>query len=228
MSDQALHRTGYAAGHRRSPGALTAAIALNGGAFALILLMPATQYIVDHGPDFVVRSIPLTPDPPEVRPDPVKPKVPMTQPTVTTPPDDIKLYVQPPIVPMGGGSDVIGGTIPNLREIGDTTLLTPPVAPHQPAFVKATQDPRYASAFHPDYPAALRRQGLEGSVTVRVTIDETGRVTACDLVKTTDKAFYEETRDQALRHWRFRPATSDGTPVISEQTLTVTFTLEDL
>ncbi|MEJ1973465.1 MAG: hypothetical protein WDM96_13690 [Lacunisphaera sp.] len=55
MSDLSLHRSGYATNRHRSPGALAAAIAINGGAFALILALPATQYVVDHGPDLVTH-----------------------------------------------------------------------------------------------------------------------------------------------------------------------------
>ncbi len=62
---------------------------------------------------------------------------------------------------------------------------------------------------------------------MRVNIDETGRVTAVELVKATNRAFFEETREQALRFWRFKPATSDGTPIASQQVLTVQFDLED-
>jgi len=42
----------------------------------------------------------------------------------------------------------------------------------------------------------------------------------------TDAAFFEATRTQALRHWRFQPATRDGIPVESWRTMTVKFKLE--
>jgi protein TonB len=219
--------TGRYGRQRRSPGALAAALALNGGAFAIILLMPATQYIREHIADTPTHWVKIDPVPPETKDDVVKPRNP-TQPNHATQPDDTKPFVQDPIVPLTGTGTVIGGTIPNLDTLGGAGTVDPPIVPpHKPVFQPAAQDPRYAKAFHPDYPPALVREGLEGSVTVRVTIDASGRVTACELVRTTNRAFFEETRDQALRYWRFRPATSDGAPVESEQVLTVRFSLED-
>jgi len=220
-------QSGYAAGRKRSPGALAAALALNGGAFAIILLMPATQYLIKEIDIFPTREFPIQPDPKEI--DPVKHQERnKTQPTNPTETPDDTLYTLPPITPLDGTGPAIGGKIPDLGQIGGAGTIDPPyVPPHTAVFVKATQDPRYAKAFHPDYPPSLVREGLEGSVTVRVNIDETGRVTAVELVKATNRAFFEETREQALRFWRFKPATSDGTPIASQQVLTVQFDLED-
>ena len=72
----------------------------------------------------------------------------------------------------------------------------------------------------------MRRDGLEGNVTVRVTIDARGRVTAIELVSASNPIFFEETRRQALRSWRFVPATRDGVAIESSQTMTVRFQLE--
>ncbi|HEY1125202.1 MAG TPA: TonB family protein [Sphingobium sp.] len=217
--------TGYAAGRRRSPSALAAALALNGGAFAVILLMPATQYIIDKGIDTPTHWIDIKPDPAEVKPVQPQERI-KTQPDrPIAKPDDT--FVLPPITPIRGTGQDTDGTIPGIGQLGGVGPVDPPVAKHDPVFVKASQDPRFAKAFHPDYPPSLVREGLEGSVTVRVTIDTTGRVKAIELVKATDRAFYEETREQALRYWRFKPATSDGVPVESQQVLTVQFNLED-
>ena len=62
---------------------------------------------------------------------------------------------------------------------------------------------------------------------MRVTIDERGRVTAVELIKATDPRFFDETRDQALRYWRFDPARRDGVAVVSDQIMTVHFRLEE-
>jgi protein TonB len=216
----------YAAGRKRSPGALAAALTLNGGAFAIILLMPATQYIIEQGERLIITDVPIERDPPQT--DPVKPKEQTkSQPTIPTSKPDDTLFVQKPIIPLGGSGAALGGTTPELGSIGGDTVEPPYITPRNPVFVKATQDPRYAKAFHPDYPPSLVREGLEGSVTVRINIDETGRVTAVELIKATNRAFFEETREQALRFWRFKPATSDGTPIASQQVLTVQFDLED-
>ncbi|MBO9576689.1 MAG: TonB family protein [Sphingobium sp.] len=218
--------TGYAAGRRRSPSALVAALAINGGAFAIILLMPATQYIIDQVGVIHTTNIPIERDPDEVKPVKAQEHS-KTQIDRPIPQHDDTMFVLPPITPLGNTGPTIGDVIPDLGTLGRVGPVDPPIAPHTPVFVKASQDPRYAKAFHPDYPPSLVREGLEGSVTVRVSIDATGRVSAIELIKATNPAFFEETRDQALRYWRFKPATSDGTPVASQQVLTVQFNLED-
>jgi protein TonB len=63
-------------------------------------------------------------------------------------------------------------------------------------------------------------------VRVRVTIGVDGRVRAVEQVSATSAAFYRATERQALRHWRFRPATLDGRPVESRLVLEVIFRLQ--
>jgi periplasmic protein TonB len=67
------------------------------------------------------------------------------------------------------------------------------------------------------------RLEIEGSVTVRVLIGTDGRVRQVQVVRATDPEFAKATERQALRAWRFKPATRDGVPVEDWQTLTVRF-----
>ncbi len=168
---------GYAAGRQRSPATLTAAIALNGSVFALILALPATHYIIDSGPDLVTHWVPINADPPKNRPEPVKREKPLQKPIPV--PDDTRVVTPDQVVTLTGTGPATGGGTIDLGDFAGTGDLTPPAdPPHKAVFRGATRDPRYAGAFRPEYPPAMRRQGLEGSVTVRVTIDENGRVTA--------------------------------------------------
>lgn len=224
-SDRPFSRSRYTARHR-SPGALVAAIALNGGVIALLLTLHANGIIIPSTSPLKVREFPIDPVPPPVDPVTTEKPKPLQRP-VTQKAQDEKPFVRDSLFTEAGGAVVGGKTDPgpvDLRGLGDTLPpLDPPV--HNPVLVGATPDPRYADAFHPAYPAALQRAGLEGSVTVRVTIDERGRVIDVAMVRATNAAFYEETREQALAHWRFRPATRDGVAVRSEQVLTVHFQL---
>ncbi len=67
---------------------------------------------------------------------------------------------------------------------------------------------------------------MTGSVTVVVTIGTDGRVKNVEKVRAASEAFYRATEQQALRHWRFKPATVDGKPVESRKTMTVHFRLD--
>jgi protein TonB len=94
--------------------------------------------------------------------------------------------------------------------------------------VDASIDPRVLAMFQPDYPGAMVRQGMEGKVTVRVTIGADGRVIDVERLSATDEAFWLATQRHALRKWRFRPATRDGVAVSSSKVLTVHFRLADV
>ena len=80
--------------------------------------------------------------------------------------------------------------------------------------------------FQPSYPSRLARQDIEGVAVVRVLIGSDGRVKAVEQVSATDPEFFEATRTQAMRHWRFKPATRDGVAVESWRTMTVRFELK--
>jgi protein TonB len=64
----------------------------------------------------------------------------------------------------------------------------------------------------PEYPADLRAQNVEGTVVLAVSIDEKGEVTTCEVTKSTDKRF-EAAAVEAVRKWKFNPATKNKTPV---------------
>ena len=102
--------------------------------------------------------------------------------------------------------------------------IDPPKA--EPKFVQAGMDPSAMARFQPDYPLSLIRAGVEGSATVRVLIASDGRVKAVELVNASDPAFFEATRKQALRFWRFKAATTDGVATESWRTMTVRFKLQ--
>ncbi len=112
------------------------------------------------------------------------------------------------------------GTAPT----GGSTRLDPPPAP---IFREATRDPRFARDFQPAYPAAREREGIEGRCPVTVTIAPSGRVASVASNGCNDSAFFAATERQALRSWRFSPATRDGVPVESTQDITVTFRMPE-
>lgn len=212
-------RLGYSS--QRSPAALAAAVALNGGILALLVALPASHYLKPPPiPPTVTRFIPLEPVPPPPEPEPVR----QTQSAQPVPQNPV---VEPikveQIVDLGSGPTLTLRDDPPIIERGGTieAVVTPPVA-----IVKAQPDPRYADSFRPPYPPAMQREGLEGTVTLRVTIDTRGRVSAVEEVSATHPAFFEAARRHALRAWRFRPATRNGVAIISEQILTLRFQLE--
>jgi protein TonB len=124
------------------------------------------------------------------------------------------------MVPPAVGTDIGEGAL------GGVGIPDPVPAP-TPVFQQAVRDSRYARAFQPDYPPSAERDGIEGTARVRVHINTVGRVTAVENLGATDERFFAATQRQALRSWRFVPATRDGQPVETTLELTVTFRIPD-
>jgi protein TonB len=195
-----------------------ATIAVHVGLAAAALLIPGNKIIKIIDPPMITTNVPLEADPPPVSPPPPEKTVERQQTiidSIVKTGTDSKIIVTKIDTPSVG---VIGG--------GMTIKETPP--PPEPALTAARPDPRYADSFQPEYPPAMIRQGIEGFVKLRVFLDERGRVSTAELVEATAPGFWETTRRQALKYWRFSPALRDGAPVSSSQVITVRFRLSDL
>jgi len=74
------------------------------------------------------------------------------------------------------------------------------------------QPPQVIEQAAPIYPEALRRAGISGQVLVQFGVDATGAVQNVKAVKS-DHSELEGPATDAVRKFRFRPATKDGQPV---------------
>lgn len=218
---QAGGQSRYGAG-RKSPLGLGGTIAVHALVIGAFLLIPKEVIESVTSKPFIGKNIPLPP------PEPVVEKKtdakienqpqPKQQPTVTDPFIDLPRGDPPVTANKDSGSGMGPVTLP---------YIPPPPPLPDPVLTEASIDPRAMAAFQPDYPGTMIRQGMEGAVTVRVTISPEGRVTAIEKVSATDESFWLATQRHALRKWRFRPATRDGVATASTKTLTVRFTLTD-
>lgn len=207
---------------RRSPLGLGGTIAVHALLVGGFLLLPKEVIdIVRPSPPIETYPVPEDPPPPERTPEPqaetkvARRATPETRrPTAVDP--EILLPGDPVITGGTGGEDWLKPIPP----------YTPP-PPADPVLTDAQIDPRALPQFQPDYPGQMIRQGVEGKVTVRVSITAQGRVSAIERIEASDEAFWQATRRHALRAWRFRPATRDGVAVASVKLLTVRFTLTD-
>ena len=77
----------------------------------------------------------------------------------------------------------------------------------------------------PDYPVSLRREGVEGTVAIKVTIDEDGNVAEC-VVSKSSNAEFEKPALAAVRTWKFKPATKDGAAVKAAIIIPIRFSAE--
>lgn len=78
----------------------------------------------------------------------------------------------------------------------------------------------------PEYPYALRRDGVSGIVAVKVEIDENGAVTNCTVSKSSNAGF-DDAAIRAVKTWKFKPAQKDGAPVKISLVIPIKFNVED-
>ncbi len=122
--------------------------------------------------------------------------------------------------------------------------MTPPIAPEAeappaveperpavqggvyPGVPPGGTDPVVIDRVLPRYPAAARASGVEGTVVVRAIVRRNGRVSNVEIVK--DLPFgVGDAAANAVRRWRFRPATYQGEPIDVYYNVTVNFRLSD-
>ena len=78
----------------------------------------------------------------------------------------------------------------------------------------------------PVYPLLARRLGETGKVVLGVELDETGRVSAAEVLTSSGSHRLDDAAIAAVRTWRCQPAQRDGHAVRSRATQPFNFTLE--
>ena len=184
------------------------------------LQLPETAAGERHGPDrqvFVLRTPPFRQPPPREQrqiPERRSLRVPVPDPT----PDDPEPLAPPreavtPVVLVD--TDLVLGlpeAPPDPRPAGPMRVggdVLPPVKRHAPP---------------PRYPEIARAARIQGTVQLEAVIDATGAVTELRLVKGLPLGLDQAALD-AVRRWRFEPATYNGKPVAVLYNLKIRFRL---
>lgn len=202
-------------------GALGATMALNLGAL-LLLAMPmqgdiAPQALVNppRTPlvEIVERRPPPPPPPALQRPAPTRPVPVATAPNPTAPPVVVDHSTGPLTPPMPNLPAVAGPAVEAATVAGPAT--TAPVAL------------RYVQAPPPPYPRAAIRNGLTGTVWLRVLVDESGGPVAVEVEQGSGHRVLDDAaRRQVLANWRFQPALDGDQPVQAWGRVPIEFSLE--
>jgi len=74
----------------------------------------------------------------------------------------------------------------------------------------------------PDYSQEARKKKLEGVVVLMVVVTSEGKATNIRVIKTPGMGL-DEKAIEAVRKWRFKPATKDGKPVDVQLPIEITF-----
>jgi protein TonB len=162
--------------------------------------IPASEVI------FIPETTEVTePDPivePEIEPSQMTQQVPLDQPMVPQIEEDVVAPASPAAI--------------------NATPITSPPATGAPA-----QQLQAKQRVEPIYPSAARRDGEEGTVRLRVLVDERGRPGEVQVAQSSGFARLDDAAVDAVRRWRFQAAT-DGTSSITAWTqVAISFKLTD-
>jgi len=161
---------------------------------------------------------PVEPRPPVRPPTEIVPLPPVDTPA---PPEDVGIGPDTSSDDFGDGSGRGGGTGlddgdgngEGLGEGGDDgpQLLTP-----------SMERPVLLTKVEPEYPSAPRRARMNGRVVLQAVIGLDGAVESVEVLSSTSPLFDDAARD-AVRRWRYRPASMGGRPVRIYFTVVVEF-----
>ena len=116
------------------------------------------------------------------------------------------------------------------RDSDRGVTITPqnPVTPGIAQPVAATAPLRNAATnTTPPYPILARRLGWEGTVTLRLSVTQAGRVARAEVVTSSGYDALDQTAQSwVVERWTYRPATRDGAPVPGQVLARVQFSLD--
>jgi protein TonB len=80
---------------------------------------------------------------------------------------------------------------------------------------------------NPRYPPAAARDGVEGWVRLRFTIDPSGGVTDVEVIDSNPRRIFDQEARRALLRWKYKPKVVDGKAVSQPgQTVQLDFNLD--
>lgn len=199
--------------------ALSAAISLNLAAlvFALRPLAPQIAQVLQLPKTTVVRVIqppPLPPPPPDIEVKPFHKTAPIAAP-VHVP---VVEHVSPPVV----------DTPPTIEPSHNAQPATPPpVAPPQTTAPGLLSLAYRAAPLH--FPVQAMRMHMQGTVLLRVLVDESGKPVDVVVDQSSGYAMLDKSaREQVLSSWQFQPAVVNGHAVKAWARVPVSFILQDM
>ena len=152
---------------------------------------------------------------PEPKPPQVKPKPPVVQgkPTpkqqlIAKAPARTQQDVAAPVMPVEEPLPVPAETAPQV-----VAAARPAQMPAGPVTLSTELSVSCPEMARPPYPALSRRLGEEGKLTLQVELDESGRVTQTQIIKSSGYSRLDNAAVATVKTWHCRPATRDGQPV---------------
>lgn len=213
------------------------------GLLVVLLMHGAVLYglwsirVIPHPAETVTLFVNLiNPPPPESRPEAIPPPKPASRPIK----QEAARPVEPPHTHLAAEAPVTSPTdaveplpppepVVAAPQSGSPDLLSSSAQPKSTGPVSLAAELRMACPQRtpPPYPPLSRRLGEAGKVVLRVELDETGRVSAAQVVSSSGFDRLDAAALAAVRTWRCRPALRDGQAVRAVAVQPFDFTLEE-
>ena len=189
---------------------------------ALIAVAMSAKMEIDrrHPFDGTMIYVPPSPPPPPPLGTTVKKTV-----TQADEPRPTRVKTETELPPLGGGR-VEGDQAAAGGEValgGNGFPQLPPIATpvrHEARLLTSPSD------LKPPYPELKILSGEEATLKLRLTISDSGRVTAVDPIGAADRVFLDAARRYLIAHWRYQPATEDGRAIASSVLISLRFQLD--
>lgn len=149
-------------------------------------------------------------------------------------PEQTEVEPEPP-VPVKPEIDQVMPTEQPMPELQFDEPIAPPSETAIPASENAisasaaggavAQDLKTSNRVEPTYPSASRRAGEEGSVRLKVLVDEKGRPRDVTVANSSGFARLDQAAMEAVRKWRFVAATDGTNPITAWTQVAITFRL---
>lgn len=82
-----------------------------------------------------------------------------------------------------------------------------------------------ARSTHPVYPRIAKKEGWEGTVLVRVTVEASGRTSKVIVSRSSGHKVLDDAAVKAIKRWAFRPARDGNIPIRSQVVIPLKFSL---
>lgn len=167
-----------------------------------------------------------TPPPPPDTPPPETPP-PETPPSTAVTPGPVHLGLSLSSTSIGGGfSAPVGNSLAGKPSPRASAPAGDDIGPITHAAALSVQPESMENGIpRGEYPPAALDAGFEGSVTLKLVIDATGRVKRATVLKDPGYGLGAAAVRSALKHFRFKPGEIDGKPVTTEIPYVVTYEL---
>ncbi|MBN2516376.1 MAG: energy transducer TonB [Deltaproteobacteria bacterium] len=111
------------------------------------------------------------------------------------------------------------------KQLHPVASISPREMSERPAIVAAI--PRYKENVPPAYPRIARRRGYEGIVLLSVKVLDNGNVDEVTIKKSSGRSILDRAALEAVRRWKFDPASRLGTPFTMWVDVPIHFVLQE-